>query len=260
MTNLLDTTFITAIKIESHDRYRNAKTVLKYLNEHFQTNVFIYETSESGETKLDFLDELKNLNIILTMDTTSKEFHRTRFLNYMLGQVKTKIVCNYDIDVIFGVPTYVDCQNLLLNTDIDIIYPYPCGDGQIRVYQSFDRKDFEENFDIKTIDDSPHKDRHYSYCGHAFFAKTERYKELGGENENFISYGPEDRERLQRFTILGAKIERLNDRFVYHFEHSRGNDSGGSNPNFGKNNDEFEKVIRMTAGEMRQHVPSRCNL
>ena len=37
--------------------------------------------------------------------------------------------------------------------------------------------------------------------------KTEIYKKAYGENENFISYGPEDQERAYRFKKLGYKVE-----------------------------------------------------
>ena len=49
MIDLTNTTLIIPIKIEHPDRYRNAKTVLGYINKHIKTNVFIYEISD-GES------------------------------------------------------------------------------------------------------------------------------------------------------------------------------------------------------------------
>lgn len=256
MINLLDTTFITAVKIESEDRYKNAKTVLNFLNYHFNTNVLIYEVGVNGDSKLDFLQDLPNLNISLFLDTESTVFHRTKYLNFMLNQVYTKCVCNYDIDVIFDVQTYADSQQIILEGGADILYPYPDGEGQIRIFQSFDRIDFEKSFDINEILKSENKDIHTSFCGHAFFANTKKYKELGGENENFVSYGPEDRERLMRFIRLNAKVGRLDDRFVYHFEHERGQDSTPNHKNAAKNCQEFEITCNMSVDELKKHVPA----
>jgi hypothetical protein len=59
MIDLTQTTFIIPVKIEHQDRYRNAKTVLGFLNHHFNTNVFIFESSPDGISKLDFLDDLE---------------------------------------------------------------------------------------------------------------------------------------------------------------------------------------------------------
>ena len=55
MENLKNCTFMIPVRIEHQDRYNNAKSVLGFLNHHFETNVIIYEVSESGESKLDFL-------------------------------------------------------------------------------------------------------------------------------------------------------------------------------------------------------------
>jgi hypothetical protein len=60
--DLKNCTIIIPILIEHEDRYTNAKTVLNYINKNFNTNVFIYEISDSG-SKLDFLDSLKNIEI-----------------------------------------------------------------------------------------------------------------------------------------------------------------------------------------------------
>lgn len=255
MKNLTNTTFITAVKIESQDRYENAKSVLGFLNHHFNTNVLIYEMCD-GESRLGFIDDLKNLNIRVIKDSDSKVFHRTKFLNILLKEVETKVTCNYDIDVIFPVEVYLLCEKLLFTGVAEMVYPYKNGEGQIRVFQGFNRNKFNEIFDTSLINDSTHRQWATSFCGHAMFMITEAYKRYGGENENFISYGPEDRERLMRFEKLGAKIARLEDGIVYHFEHSRGPDSGGSNPYFNENNREFSNINRMSPEEIRRHLPS----
>lgn len=64
MIDLTKTTFIIPLMIESSDRYRNAKIILTYLNHHFNTNIIIYEIIDNN-SKLDFLNQLTNLNIKL---------------------------------------------------------------------------------------------------------------------------------------------------------------------------------------------------
>ncbi len=54
------------------------------------------------------------------------------------------------------------------------------------------------------------------------------------ENENFKAWGPEDEEKHYRFPKLGYNIGRVID-WVYHLEHSRGDDSERTNIYFHDN-------------------------
>jgi predicted glycosyltransferase involved in capsule biosynthesis len=48
----------------------------------------------------------------------------------------------------------------------------------------------------------------YGYCskGGAFLADRNKYLEAGGENENFLGWGPEDFERVKRMEILHQTV------------------------------------------------------
>jgi hypothetical protein len=72
------------------------------------------------------------------------------------------------------------------------------------------------------------------------------------ENENFVAYAPEDKERFYRFTTLGYNVGRIND-YVYHLEHKRGPNSWFSNPHMNQNNDEWEKVQSMSVEELKNY-------
>jgi hypothetical protein len=243
MEDLKKTTFIIPLKIEHADRYRNAKTVLGYLNNKFTTNVIIYEVTDNWKTKMDFLSELKNLNIDHILDIDTGIFHRTRYLNLMLSRVKTPVVVNYDIDVILTKENYIECQNDIINGISDVIYPYEFGMGQVRVFPTFNYELFsnEGNYDIKLID-FPNIDIYSSEYGHCIFFNTDIYKKYGAENENFISYGPEDKERGERFKNFMLNVSWKPGYKVFHFEHSRGNDSNSGNPHFHKNWEIYEHL------------------
>ena len=45
--------------------------------------------------------------------------------------------------------------------------------------------------------------------GGAFFSRTKAYRECGGENQAFVGWGWEDRERVVRFEKLGRRILRV---------------------------------------------------
>jgi len=254
MIDLKKTTFISALKIESEDRLNNTKSVLGYLNHNFKTNVFLYEVSD-GESKIPFAKDFKNLNIKILLDNKSQVFHRTKFLNTLLKYVKTEVVCNYDIDVILPKKSYLDAENIIVNNEADVVYPFFEGKAQVCIPTSFNRGEFEKDFSLEKIHDSLDLEMNGSLYGHCVFFNTKEYKKIGGENEHFISYGPEDYERVIRALKLGLRISRFGNKFVYHFEHSRGKDSGKDNPFYELNCEEIKKIEDMSKEEIIKYIP-----
>jgi hypothetical protein len=259
--NLMDCTFIIPVKIEHPDRYRNAHSVLNFLNHHFQTHVMIYEVAETENSKLDFLGALSNLNIthILKHSQPDEIFHRTKYLNIMLDRVETPIVVNYDIDVFLPPSSYLECRNQILAGEADVYYPYVFGKGQYQIIQGTDREGFYQDYSPNTLLIDAAKayglqevPLYYSEYGHCIFFNTEIYRKEGGENEEFISYGPEDKERGFRFKKLGRRVKWLNS-VIFHFEHFRGQDSSTQNPFLDHNNKLFEKISSMDPESLRSY-------
>ena len=250
MIDLTNTTLIIPIKIEHPDRYRNAKTVLGYINKHIKTNVFIYEISD-GESKLDFLKELENLEIKHWLEQPEEAFHRTKYLNIMLDEVTTPVVANYDIDIILSPDNYIECQESIIKGECDVLYPYEFSEtGQRAVNINFDHSNFGDlEFDIDILDKGNKYGITFDYpaeYGHCIFFNTEVYKKFGAENENFVSYGPEDKERGFRFSRLGLNVQWKPGYLVYHFEHYRGSDSSPLNPHIRKNWEVYENLYKST--------------
>ncbi len=67
-----------------------------------------------------------------------------------------------------------------------------------------------------------------------------------------ISYGPEDRERCERFQRLGYKV-MWGEACVYHIEHSRDENSSTSNPHYGSNDALMERIRSMSNLEMIEY-------
>ena len=241
--DLTKTTFIIPICVESKDRYNNAVSVLGFLNKNFKTNVIIHELTKD-DSKLDFISSLKNLKINHIVEVNSLDYyHRTRQLNEMLNIVKTPVVVNYDIDVILPVDSYIESQNLIVNGNSDFVYPYGDGKYQREISLEFNRNEFNLNFNIESINNNLLKELTSKY-GHCVFANTKKYRKCGGENENFIGYGPEDQERENRFITLKYNVSRV-DNLVYHFEHSRTQFSNGDSEYYEPNNKLCDKLLAM---------------
>ena len=95
-----------------------------------------------------------------------------------------------------------------------------------------------------------------SKYGHCVFLSTEKYKSMGGENEEFVAYGPEDIERYERFIKLDYKVDRVNS-LVYHLEHSRTHNSWFSNPNFNSNNNLWNAIKTFDRNQMVSYYESQ---
>lgn len=255
--DLNKTTFIIPIKIENPDRYRNAKIVLEYLDSNYKTNIFIYEISDSESTKLDFITSLKNLNIKHWIAKEDSLFHRTKYLNIMLDSVKTPVVVNYDIDVLLTPKNIMECQDLILKGEADVIYPYENGEFQYKVMKDFNYSGFENSgYAINFLNESNCLFKTSSVCGHCIFFNTIIYKKYGGENEDFVSYGPEDQERCHRFQNLDCKVIWRTGEFVYHFEHYRGEDSSVENPSYNKNCEIFHNIKNKSKEDLKEYYKS----
>ena len=97
----------------------------------------------------------------------------------------------------------------------------------------------------------------YAYAyGHSIFANTQKYKDAFLENEDFVSYGPEDQERAYRFQKLGYKVNWY-DGYVYHIEHIRTNDSWSTNPFFQKNCNLFEYIKTLSQEQLLEFYKNR---
>jgi hypothetical protein len=244
MVHLKDTTFIIPIFIDSEDRIKNCKSVMGFLNHNFKSNIIIHEYYVN-ESKLNFLNEFKNLNIKhLSENIKNNNYHRTKQLNKMLSIVDTDVVCNYDIDVLLPPASYIISERILKDNFFDVVYPYGFGKFQLKISQKLSRQNFDKNYLISNIEDIYLKND-YSEYGHCVFFRTDSYKNIGGENENFISYGPEDSERYQRCHRFGLRLHRIKD-YVYHFEHSRTNFSNKENPDFINNEKLFLELKNMS--------------
>ena len=94
-------------------------------------------------------------------------------------------------------------------------------------------------------------------CGGVFVVDREMYLRYGGDNERFISWGPEDAERIRRMEILGESVHWTNGGPLYHLWHPRGENSRYSIEKLAFiNRMEFIKVCSMGQNELRAYVKS----
>jgi hypothetical protein len=262
--DLTEATFIIPIRIESSDRLRNVITTTAFLLENFNTNIVIKEVDSESifirdvvPTLKDFYDIDSHIYHIFEKSSDSL-FHRQKVLNEMIIESTTKIVVNYDCDVILPINSYQKAYLSVLHNTHDVVYPYGQGMYQKQVFATDEIvSQFLQNCDFDYFDKN--SKIHTSDFGWAQFFNRQVYIDGGMENENFKAYAPEDKERFYRFNTLGYNIGRIND-YVYHLEHSRGENSWINNPHMQSNNEEWEKIKIMDKETLLEYYENQSYL
>ena len=262
--NLTDTTFIIPVKIESDDRLRNAITVCCFLLSKFDTNILIKEVNSEPVFENEALPQIKefigntsNISYYFEKESDNTFFHKTRYFNELLSKCNTDVVSAYDIDVLLPVSTYLKAEKMCKD-EYDLVYPFGFGtqENQVKWQKKVFASDelvsdfLNQNFDFSIFENHSQKDR--AQWGHAQFFKRESYIEGGMENENFKAWGPEDEEKHYRFPKLGYNIGRVID-WVYHLEHSRGDDSERTNIYFRDNLKLMEDIRSLSEEELKNY-------
>lgn len=229
--DLLNTTFIIPLRIESDDRLRNIITVVCFLLDTFNTNVIIkevdtesvFEKSALPQIKEFFDGNIEGLTHIFEK-SDKKVFYRMEILNQMISMCKTDIIVNYDCDVLMKPETYIESCRMITEDNYDVIYPYGFGTWQKQIFANDElvSQFISNDFDFSILE-KKHMENLSRY-GHVQFFDRKSYIEGGMENENFKGSSPEDVERHHRFITLGYNVGRLNH-WIYHLEHSRGDNS-----------------------------------
>ena len=262
--NLTDTTFIIPVKIESDDRLRNAITVCCFLLSKFDTNILIKEVNsepvfenEALPQIKEFIGDISNISYYFEKESDNSFFHKTRYFNELLSKCNTDVVSAYDIDVLLPVSTYLKAEKMCKD-EYDLVYPFGFGtqENQVKWQKKVFASDelvsdfLNQNFDFSIFENHSQKDR--AQWGHAQFFKRTSYIEGGMENENFKAWGPEDEEKHYRFPKLGYNIGRIID-WVYHLEHSRGDDSERTNIYFRDNLKLMEDIRSLSEEELKNY-------
>ena len=282
--DLKDVTFIIPLQIETDDRLRNIILTTSFLLNTFDTNVIIKEVDEEPIFQQWALPAIKRivgdtsgLNYIFEKHNRNDDaFHRTKVLNDMVLLADTKIVVNYDSDIILPVSSYLEAVEKLKTCDV--VYPYRFGERgerKVKLDTQFDNKPaidtFEQHPEIKAYlesgyDENALEGKYFYYphqqgegwaeYGMVQFFNKQVYLDGYLENENFIAYAPEDVERYHRWTLLGYDVQRV-DNYAYHFEYKRTPNSWFNNPFMQKNNQLWEYLKNLSKEQVIEYYENQ---
>jgi SAM-dependent methyltransferase len=234
--DLKDVTFTIPVFYDSLDRKINLDICLKLLSE-FDTNIIV---GEQGT------DEFKGYPNYVKFDY--EHFHRTKMLNEMARMADAPYIANWDCDVAVPPAQLLETVHRL-RQGAEMIYPYEYNFIRLSSKVKDEIRDHWDLGDYAKYNFPNNDSKGKPSFGGAVLWNKQKYFEIGGECEYFISFGPEDVERMERAKKLGVKIDRVPGE-LYHFPHWCGPDSSVTNPFYKANHAILAKERQMSREEL----------
>jgi predicted glycosyltransferase involved in capsule biosynthesis len=250
MITLKDVTFMIPLKVESEDRKRIIVLQISYLLKNFNTNIIICE-----EGKVAYFPKLmkpewnKKITYIFRKNDTEL-FHKTKNLNLMARKSSTPIIVSLDSDVLFHPHQYTNAAQLIRSNVVDFCYPFNQPNHNIPL--KFHNQ-FALTLSLNGIEPHIKFEHPMPPPGGCFFMNKEKFIQGGMENEHFLSWGPEDVERRDRFIKLGYRVASCDGK-LFHLDHSRTFNSDSTNPRFNENEVEYKKIKNMNKDQLLQYI------
>ncbi len=224
-TDLTDVTFLVPLRIDSPERKENADTLIKYTFRHFNTSFIVLEADATRKFYSELEPEGFQYNFI---EDTDEIFHRTKWINRLISLARTPYVAICDADAISSAEQIVEAVKVLREGETVMSFPY---DGRFYSCDKVSCDIFKKILDIGILMKRVPVMRlmhGYHSVGGAFIVNKERYINVGGENENFYGWGPEDAERVKRMEILNLPIYYSSGP-LFHLWHPMGKNSWFAN-------------------------------
>jgi hypothetical protein len=244
--DLNDVTFIIPVYIDSPVRLQNLQYNLRHLTSLFETRILIGEQKRAEAPPVaDALPGSADRIDYLCFEPGSPDnpFCHTKIINRLLSRVETPFTCNLDCDFVGSVQQYLTSVQLLRWQVAEFVVPY--NDRAVHIPDESKKAVLEKLLTRPLAKEEIEKFVEFVWRGYsvggALFARTEIYRQSGGENENFIGWGWEDHERVVRFEKLGHRVRRVPGDF-YHLSHPRGLTSSANHPHYETNCRELERI------------------
>ena len=221
--NLSDCSIVIPVHIDSVERLEHIHFLYNYFNQNFINHqLIIIEHGKEPQIHLysHRIEFVKNGN----------EFSPSEISNRGAALVKTPFFCKYDADALIHPKALFDAFEILKNQPTQsLVLPYNgvsfTIENELRQKvlraTNFNSLPFVslDQAEIVSFQDMVLKSQHSSGLIHHF--RTSVFKELGGYDEEFIGWGYEDTEIINRFNSLGHPRVMLENYNAFHLEHPR---------------------------------------
>lgn len=250
VVNLKDVTFTIPTRIDSADRQNNLIIVIDYLLSKFDTNIIVCEEDSESKCETFWKDEWRDSCQHIFIKNNELIFHKTKNLNIMAIESKTPIIASLDSDVLFTTKQYILARDKIIYGERDFVYPF--NRPTIDIPKKYHQKVIE-NKSVLGFENYINPQINRIAPGGCFFMSREKFFEYGMENEYFIGWGPEDKERAVRFEKLGGRIGNVMG-FLYHLQHGRTPSSSTQHQFTKKNYTEYNKIFQMSKEDLQKYI------
>lgn len=265
-----DVTFILHFRYDSDDRVRNLQTILNYYSRLYVGAKFIIVEDDSVHcTKLDSITWPKGTSFYFIANTSY--YRKPWGLNAAAKYATTRVLIQIDTDAVVPKSSIDECYEALITQENCVIaFPYNGFfiDTSLQLHQKFINENYNYDSLLKEL---PSLDKltlgygdanfgvrctptlHTSVGGIAMFDRELFYK-IGGYNPNFIAWGAEDNEIINR--ILKLELTEFRDKkdysICFHLIHR--NAARSNHPYYNHNFAEADKVDKMNKSELEQYI------
>lgn len=205
------------VRIDSKQRLRNLEILIGFLKNKIKTNILIIEEGYVSRIHESIKKDVHFIFVPQKQDL----FHRTKYINQMLSLTNTSFFACWDTDILISEKQLEESMHYLVQKEYDFVLPY---NGLIRNVGTHladiihDYQCFSLLYSLKNMM-TPFYGFHS--VGGVYIVNVSKYKSIGGENEDFICWGPEDIERIKRAENFHLKTYRCKGE-AFHLEHPRG--------------------------------------
>jgi predicted glycosyltransferase involved in capsule biosynthesis len=216
-----DFTFLMPLRIDSTERKENADTVVRFIFQYFSTSFIVLEADSEQRYFPEFNDEGFRYEFV---NDNNEIYRKTIWINRLLTLTNTPFVAIWDADAIAPPEQIIKSAEELRTSRAVMSLPY---DGRFYSADKISCDLFKRLLNIEILNTRIEvMDLLYSYraVGGAYMANREKFIKAGGENENFIGWGPEDYEHVKRMEVLGLPVHYANGP-LFHLWHQRGKNS-----------------------------------
>lgn len=254
MSYLEQITIGIPVRIDSWERKRNLLALLHYIS----SSGMRVHVWDAGSEECQFPDDICSKITYTYERDENLVYHKTRYVNLLLREISTPIVAIWDADIIFSLSQLEVSIQAIIERKYVMSIPY---NGVVKMLSKKQSEAYilsGQRYDhLVSHDDMYARLMWRPSCGGVFVVDREKYLRSGGDNERFISWGPEDAERIRRMEILGESVHWTNGGPLYHLWHPRGENSRYSIEKLAFiNRMEFIKVCSMGQNELHAYVKS----
>lgn len=210
LVDLTAATFLIPLRVDSGERLRNVIAVCEWLTTTFDTRVLV------GHAEPDKIRSILPVSVeIVSIDDNPRyPFHMTRVFNNLARYVTTPVLIQYDADVFIPPDQLIHAVQQATTDNKAMVYPY--------TYWNSIPGDEIDQFLTSPIGS-------WVRCGYprstgdpvggCVVRNTEGFFASGMDNEYFIGWSSEDKERKERALRLGFNVSRVEGP-MFHLEHA----------------------------------------